>query len=212
MWHGVVGCVIPYVLKGQTVLFISISSHSSWTAWPWRWRHHEPIKMLQNIPSNTALHSRRIFCNTAVRNSDLFLACCIWISLNLIFWDVSSHPVGAHFCCSGNTTVFCDWVQYTVGHTVAQLVEALPYKPEGCGFDSWWCHWNFSLTCSFQPHYGPVVDSASNRNEYQFPGAWRWPVCWADKLTTFMCRLSWNLGASTSRNPQGLSRPVMGLL
>ena len=26
-----------------------------------------------------------------------------------------------------------------------------------------------------------------------------------------MCRLSWNLGASTSWNPQGLSRPVMGL-
>ena len=27
-----------------------------------------------------------------------------------------------------------------------------------------------------------------------------------------MCRLSWNLGASTSWNPQGLSRLVMGLL
>ena len=27
-----------------------------------------------------------------------------------------------------------------------------------------------------------------------------------------MCRLSWNLGASSSWNPQGLSRPVMGLL
>jgi len=27
-----------------------------------------------------------------------------------------------------------------------------------------------------------------------------------------MCRLSWNLGSSTSWNPQGLSRPVMGLL
>ena len=27
-----------------------------------------------------------------------------------------------------------------------------------------------------------------------------------------MCRLSWNLGASTSWNPQGLSRAVMGLL
>jgi hypothetical protein len=27
-----------------------------------------------------------------------------------------------------------------------------------------------------------------------------------------MCRLSWNLGASTSWYPQGLSRPVMGLL
>jgi hypothetical protein len=29
---------------------------------------------------------------------------------------------------------------------VAQLVEALPYKPEGCGFDSHCCHWSFSLT------------------------------------------------------------------
>ena len=28
---------------------------------------------------------------------------------------------------------------------MAQLVEALRYKPEGCGFDSLWCHWNFSL-------------------------------------------------------------------
>jgi len=31
-------------------------------------------------------------------------------------------------------------------------------------------------------------------------------------LTTFMCRLSWNLGASVSWNLQGLSRSVMGLL
>jgi hypothetical protein len=34
----------------------------------------------------------------------------------------------------------------------------------------------------------------------------------ADNLTIFMCRLSWHLGASTSWNPQGLSRAVMGLL
>jgi hypothetical protein len=34
----------------------------------------------------------------------------------------------------------------TVGrYAVAQLVEALRYKPEGRGFDSRWCHWNFSL-------------------------------------------------------------------
>ena len=31
-------------------------------------------------------------------------------------------------------------------HAVAQLVEALRYKPEGRGFDSRWCHYNFSLT------------------------------------------------------------------
>jgi hypothetical protein len=34
----------------------------------------------------------------------------------------------------------------------------------------------------------------------------------ADNLTTSMCRLSRNLGASTSWNPVGLSEPVMGLL
>jgi hypothetical protein len=34
----------------------------------------------------------------------------------------------------------------------------------------------------------------------------------ADNLTTFMCRLSKNLGASTSWSPKGLPRPVMSLL
>jgi hypothetical protein len=43
---------------------------------------------------------------------------------------------------------------------VVQLVEALCHKSEGRGFVSGWCHWNFSLTQSFRPHYGPGVDSA----------------------------------------------------
>ena len=34
----------------------------------------------------------------------------------------------------------------------------------------------------------------------------------AHKPTTFMCQMSWNLETSTSWNPQGLSRPVQGLL
>jgi lysozyme family protein len=50
---------------------------------------------------------------------------------------------------------------------VAQLVEALRYKLEGRGFDSRRCHWNASMTYSFRPHYGPGVDSVSNRNKYQ---------------------------------------------
>jgi hypothetical protein len=33
-----------------------------------------------------------------------------------------------------------------VGHAVAQLVGALRVKQAGRGFDSRWCHWNFSLT------------------------------------------------------------------
>jgi hypothetical protein len=55
----------------------------------------------------------------------------------------------------------------TEWHEVAQLVEALRYKSEGRGFSSPWCQWNFSLAYSFWPHYGPGVDSPSNRNEYQ---------------------------------------------
>ena len=43
---------------------------------------------------------------------------------------------------------------------------ALRYRPEGRGFDSRWCHWNFSLKQFFRPHFGPGVDSASNRNVY----------------------------------------------
>jgi hypothetical protein len=39
-------------------------------------------------------------------------------------------------------------VLHTVWRTllVAQLVEALRYKPEGGGFDFRWCLWNFPLT------------------------------------------------------------------
>jgi hypothetical protein len=31
------------------------------------------------------------------------------------------------------------------GHALALLVEELRYKPEGGGFDSRWCYWNFLL-------------------------------------------------------------------
>ena len=53
------------------------------------------------------------------------------------------------------------------GHTVAKSVEAPHYEPEGRGFDSQRCHWNFSLAQNFRSHYGPRFDSASNRNEYK---------------------------------------------
>jgi hypothetical protein len=61
------------------------------------------------------------------------------------------------------------WMAYaqSTGHAVAQLVQAPLYKSEGRGFDSRWCHWNFSLT-SFRPHYGPgltqLLTQMSTRN------------------------------------------------
>ena len=66
---------------------------------------------------------------------------------------------------------------------------------------------------SFRSHYGPGVDSISNRNEYQeyFLGG-KGGRC--GRLTTYHhpVPLSCNLGTLTSWNPLGLSRPVMGLL
>jgi hypothetical protein len=62
-------------------------------------------------------------------------------------------------------TSICTYISLCIA--VAQLVEALSYKPEGHGFDSRLCHWDFSFTYSFRSHCGRGVDSASNRNEYQ---------------------------------------------
>ena len=56
---------------------------------------------------------------------------------------------------------------FSLGDRGGTVVKVLCYKSEGRWFDSRWCHWKFSLTYSFRSHYGPGVDSASNRNEYQ---------------------------------------------
>ena len=56
---------------------------------------------------------------------------------------------------------------------------------------------------TFTVNPDPGFDLASNSK-----GTVKWPVCRADNLTTFMCRLYWNLGASTPWNPQGFSRSV----
>jgi hypothetical protein len=73
--------------------------------------------------------------------------------------------------------------------------------------------WNFSLTQSFRSHYGPGVDSGSNRNEYQdyFLGVKSGRCV---RLTTYHhpVPLSRNLGTLTSWNPLGTSGPVKGLI
>ena len=70
------------------------------------------------------------------------------------------------------------------------VVKALCYKSEGRWFDPSWCHWNFSLICNpSERTYGPGVDSAPNRNEYQeyFLGV-KAAGAKADNLTTILCR------------------------
>jgi len=48
-----------------------------------------------------------------------------------------------------------------MGDRGSAVVKVLCYKLEGRWFDPIWCQW------IFRSHYGPGVDSASNRNEYQ---------------------------------------------
>jgi len=68
-------------------------------------------------------------------------------------------------------------------------------------------------TQPFRSHFGPGVDSASNRNEYQMyflgvkaAGAYGW------QTYHHPLPLSCNMGTLTSWNPLGHSRPGTGLL
>jgi hypothetical protein len=85
------------------------------------------------------------------------------IDVNFITVDVCRQLQPLWYQC----TISYENIIIPSGYAVAQLVEALRYKRKGHGFDSRWSHWNFSVTLSIRSHFGPGVDSASNRNEYQ---------------------------------------------
>ena len=67
-------------------------------------------------------------------------------------------------------------------------------------------YWYNPSSCTMALGLTQPLTEMNTRNIYW---GYRQPVCRADNLTTFMCQMSWNLGAPTSWNPQ--SRPVMGL-
>ena len=95
----------------------------------------------------------------------------------------------------------------------AQLVEALRYKSEDLGFDSRWRDRNFSLVYSFRPHYGPGVDSASNKKWVPgvFPGVKSGQCV---RLTTLppSCAVVMKSGNLNFLEPSGHLGPVMGLI
>jgi hypothetical protein len=92
---------------------------------------------------------------------------------------------------------------------VAQLVEALHYKPEGHGFNSRVFHWRNPFGRTMALWSTQPLTEISTRNiswGVNTSNVYGW------QHTTFNCRLCRNLGASTSWNPKGLSRSAMGLL
>jgi hypothetical protein len=74
---------------------------------------------------------------------------CDWLQqaeLNLLL--VASPLLSIWLVAESATFILITLLQSAseMGDAVAQLVEALSYKPEGRGFDFRWCHWNFLLT------------------------------------------------------------------
>jgi hypothetical protein len=68
---------------------------------------------------------------------------CILITFSL--YTVFSEKVTECACVCVCVCVYIYIYIYT-GARGGVVVKALRYKPAGRGFDSRWCHWNFSVT------------------------------------------------------------------
>jgi hypothetical protein len=92
--------------------------------------HETCISIHQTADSKAHTAIIRSYCSCTVFSRDckrLLLGC---------YWAVSSSV----------TTVICFILLYYSGARGGVVVKALHYRPAGRGFDSRWCHWNFSVT------------------------------------------------------------------
>jgi len=96
---------------------------------------------------------------------------------------------GLYFVVPNEGKTFLLLYVHSVGYMVAQLVEALPCRPKGRGFDFRWNHWlNPSGRTLALRSIRPVIEIRNGDVSW----AKRRPR--ADNFPTFMCRLSRNSG------------------
>ena len=123
-----------------------------------------------------------------------------WSIVDLLHWNPHDDPQYFQLLGSWGTR-WCSWLRHcSTSRKVTDLI------PDGV---TEIFHWHNPSGCIMALGLTQPLIEMSTRNT-----SWgsRRPVHRADNLTTFMCWFSWNLGVWTSWNPQGVSRPVMGLL
>ena len=97
-----------------------------------------------------SIKRRNTVMGTVTLNYKLTVVCSkhIMCTKSCVSSRGKSQALNYHFYSNARKGFFFNLVLIYVrlGHAVAPLLEALRYKPEGCGFNSRWCDWIFSLT------------------------------------------------------------------
>jgi hypothetical protein len=74
--------------------------------------------------------------------------CFIYLQLSVTreIPKITHYVVRMRAVSEPNSRIILQLYESTMGNAIMQLDVALCYKPEGRGFDSRWCHLDFSLT------------------------------------------------------------------
>jgi hypothetical protein len=196
-------------LKGHSRLTVQFNSIAFFTIWAlgvyWHIPYFEVTWRLE--PSDLGCAHKTVFRDSHKIFSVLFI-----VTLSAIHEDPL---LFLPFVLGPQFSVKVDFVPgHTdcTGYTVAQLVEALRYNSEGRGFDSRWGPWIFHW---LNPS-GLAMALVSNQTLMEMSAR---DISWSERgkrgrcvglITLPASCADWLaiLGASTSRRPKGLSRPV----
>jgi hypothetical protein len=108
--------------------------------------HLETLSTAELFVHSKAVCSRRNFVSS--RNSvyrETFCPPRNFVSASKLLCPLRNFYVYPLYFYASTPKFLCPPTNF-MGYTVAQLVGALLYKPEGRGFVSAWCHWDFALT------------------------------------------------------------------